>query len=51
MTGNNVRSEAGNKVCALPYSPPVHKSMSHGLNNELLKVTQVFTSRNNVTSV
>ena len=36
MTGNSVRSEAGNKVWPLPYSPRVHKLSSHGLNNVLL---------------
>jgi len=44
MTENSVRSEAGNIVCPLPYTPPVHKSLSHCLNNELLNVPQVFTS-------
>jgi len=51
MTGNSVRSEAGNKVCPLRFSRPVHKSLSHELNNVLRKVTQVFTSWNNASSV
>jgi len=38
MTGNNVRSEAGDT-----RSKSI-KSMSHGLNNVMLKFTQIFTS-------
>jgi len=51
MTGNIVWSEARSKVWPLPYSQPVHKSFTHGLNKVLLKVTQVFSAWNNFTSV
>jgi len=51
MTGNSSWNEAWNKVLPLPYSPPVHKSLSHVLSNVLRKFTQVFTSWNSGTSV